>query len=59
MHARENLTQAVEDYLKSIYELTQCDERASTTQIAERMRVTPASVTGMLRRMAASEPLSA
>jgi DtxR family Mn-dependent transcriptional regulator len=56
MQTREILTQAVEDYLKSIYEITQCDERASTNRIAERMHVTPASVTGMLRRMAASDP---
>ena len=56
MIPRENLTQAVEDYLKSIYEITQDDGRASTNRIAERMGVTPASVTGMLKRMAANEP---
>jgi len=46
---RERLTQSVEDYLKSIYELTQEVERVSTNRIAERMGVTAASVTGMLK----------
>jgi DtxR family Mn-dependent transcriptional regulator len=53
---RQNLTTATEDYLKSIYELTRLEERASTNQIAERMGVTPASVTGMLKRLATSDP---
>jgi DtxR family Mn-dependent transcriptional regulator len=53
---RENLTQAIEDYLKAIYEITVSDERASTNQIAGRMGVTPASVTGMLKRLAANDP---
>jgi DtxR family Mn-dependent transcriptional regulator len=53
---RQNLTTATEDYLKSIYELTLLDERASTNQIAERMGVTPASVTGMLKRLASNDP---
>ena len=41
---RENLTQAVEDYLKTIYELITVHGRASTTQIAEALDVKPASV---------------
>jgi DtxR family Mn-dependent transcriptional regulator len=53
---RETLTQSIEDYLKVIYELTQEESRATTNQIAERMEVTPASVTGMLKRLAANEP---
>jgi DtxR family Mn-dependent transcriptional regulator len=53
---RENLTQSVEDYLKTIYEITNAERRASTNQIAERMGVTPASVTGMLKRLAANDP---
>ena len=53
---RQNLTQAIEDYLKTIYEITLSDERASTNQIAERMGVTPASVTGMLKRLATNDP---
>jgi len=53
---RENLTQAIEDYLKTIYDITLSDERASTNQIAERMGVKPASVTGMLKRLATNDP---
>lgn len=53
---RENLTYAVEDYLKVIYELTATQERATTTQIAERMDVTPASVTGMIKRLSSNDP---
>jgi DtxR family Mn-dependent transcriptional regulator len=60
--ARLELSPAFEDYLKVIYELT-CgsggeaqEERASTLQIAERMGVKPASVTGMVQRLAAYEP---
>lgn len=53
---RENLTQSIEDYLKSIYEITQQEQRASTNQIAERMGVRPASVTGMLKRLANNDP---
>jgi DtxR family Mn-dependent transcriptional regulator len=53
---RENLTHAIEDYLKIIYELTLCESRATTNQIAERMGVKPASVTGMLKRLSANNP---
>jgi len=53
---REHLSDAVEDYLKAIYELTQGGSPASTNHIAARMGVAPASVTGMLKRLAASEP---
>jgi DtxR family Mn-dependent transcriptional regulator len=53
---RDNLTQSVEDYLKAIYDLTLDQGRASTSQISQRMGVTPASVTGMLKRLAANDP---
>jgi DtxR family Mn-dependent transcriptional regulator len=53
---RENLTHAIEDYLKIIYELTLEQPRASTNAIAERMGVAPASVTGMLKRLAVNDP---
>lgn len=53
---RENLTQAVEDYLKTIYELLSQHGRASTTQIAEALDVKPASVTGMIQKLAAADP---
>ncbi len=50
------LTQAVEDYLKTIYEIVSLHERASTTQIAEVLDVKPASVTGMLQKLAETDP---
>ena len=53
---RENLTQAIEDYIKVIYELTRNGDRATTNQLAERLDITPASVTGMLKNMAAVNP---
>lgn len=53
---REHLTQSVEDYLKSIYELTEQDERVSTNRIAKRLGVKAGTVTGMLQRLAANEP---
>jgi DtxR family Mn-dependent transcriptional regulator len=53
---RENLTHTIEDYLKAIYEITTTDERASTNQIAATLNVTPASVTGMIKKLAATDP---
>lgn len=53
---RENLTQTIEDYVKTIYQLTRDSQRASTNQIAASLEVTPASVTGMLKKLASTEP---
>ena len=53
---RKNLSHAVEDYLKAIYDLTQDEARATTNQIAERLGVKAGSVTGMLKRLAANDP---
>jgi DtxR family Mn-dependent transcriptional regulator len=53
---REKLTHAVEDYLKTIYLIQSVHGRASTKQIAERLEVTPASVTGMLKKLAETNP---
>ena len=47
-------TPAVEDYLKSIYALGRTGEAATTSALAERLDVAPASVTGMLKKLAAS-----
>ncbi len=52
----EKITQTVEDYLKTIYDITSDHERASTNQIAESLGVAPASVTGMLKKLADIEP---
>jgi len=53
---RENLTHVIEDYLKAIYDLTAASGRATTNQIAERMAVTPASVTNMIQKLAITDP---
>jgi DtxR family Mn-dependent transcriptional regulator len=47
---------AVEDYLKAIYQLQGQDEAVSTTELAHRLHLTPASVTGMIKRLAADDP---
>lgn len=48
------LSAPVEDYLKAIYEIEQTAGGASvaTTDLAQRLGVAPASVTGMVRRLA-------
>lgn len=45
-------TGPVEDYLKAIYELARDGGTATTTDIARRLDIAPASVTGMVRRLA-------
>jgi DtxR family Mn-dependent transcriptional regulator len=46
------LTAPVEDYLKTIYELEAISGSAPTNDIAHRLSIAPASVTGMVRRLA-------
>lgn len=50
------LTQATQDYLKQIFALTENGLPASTNALAERLGVAPASVTGMVQKLASSEP---
>ncbi len=45
-------SQAIEDYLKTIYELQCTEGQVGTTVLAERLSVTPASVTGMVKKLA-------
>lgn len=49
---RRNLSRSVEDYLKAIYRLTAEGGPASTSAVAEALEIQPASVTGMVKRMA-------
>ena len=52
-HAPEpRLTRSVEDYLKAVYSLTEREESASTSALADVLDVQPASVTGMVKRLA-------
>jgi DtxR family Mn-dependent transcriptional regulator len=46
------LTEPVEDYLKAIYELESRFGAAATSDVASALDVAPASVTGMVRRLA-------
>lgn len=47
-----DLTGPVEDYLKAIYEIELSHEAAATNDIAHRLQIAPASVSGMVRRLA-------
>jgi DtxR family transcriptional regulator, Mn-dependent transcriptional regulator len=48
----DELTAPVEDYLKAIYDLERGADAAATNDIAHRLEIAPASVTGMVRRLA-------
>jgi DtxR family transcriptional regulator, Mn-dependent transcriptional regulator len=48
----ERLTAPVEDYLKAIYAIELAGDAAATTDIAQRLAIAPASVSGMVRRLA-------
>jgi DtxR family Mn-dependent transcriptional regulator len=50
------LTQSNQDYLKHIYDLSANGLPASTTDLAARLCIAPASVTGMIQRMANATP---
>jgi DtxR family Mn-dependent transcriptional regulator len=46
------LSAAIEDYVRAIYDLGRDGNPVSTSALAERLGVAPASVTGMLKRLA-------
>jgi DtxR family Mn-dependent transcriptional regulator len=48
----DSLTAPVEDYLKAVYEIERSGSAAATTTLASRLGVAPASVSGMVRRLA-------
>jgi len=50
------ITDSIQDYLKVIYELTEGGEAASTTALAARLQIAPASVTGMMQKLASAKP---
>lgn len=52
------LTGPVEDYLKAIYALGRGTDAVATSDIAQRLEVAPASVSGMVRRLAEQGLLS-
>jgi DtxR family Mn-dependent transcriptional regulator len=56
MKSAETLTRAVQDYLKAVYALAGEEGRASTNDLAQELGVSPASVTGMIQKLAAQDP---
>lgn len=53
------LSPAIEDYLRAIYKLSRrnpAGENVTTTQLAEKLNLRPASITVMLQRLAATDP---
>jgi DtxR family transcriptional regulator, Mn-dependent transcriptional regulator len=52
-HPKRRTNEGAENYAKAIYELQEKDARAvRTTEVAKRLGVTPASASGMLKRLA-------
>lgn len=52
----ESLSDSIQDYLKIIYDLTRSGENASTSALATRLGIAPASVTGMMQRLSSLKP---
>jgi DtxR family Mn-dependent transcriptional regulator len=51
--APSDLSDSIQDYLKEIYKLGTQTERVSTSALAERQRVSPASASAMVKKLAA------
>lgn len=49
-------SEAIDDYLKAIYQIAGQNVRASTAALAEQLSVSPPSVTGMLKKLAEADP---
>ena len=48
------MSRSTEEYLEALYNLTQNGKTASTTEISKRLKISPASVTEMIRKLADS-----
>jgi len=53
---KKKLTISIQDYLKTIYELTENGENASTNALAKKLNISAPSVTGMIQKLASSKP---
>jgi len=51
--AEEALSDSIQDYLKEIYKLRTDSGKATTTALAKRLHVSPASVSAMVKKLAA------
>lgn len=52
----KELSHNIQDYLKRIYELTGSGNNATTSQLAEALGISAASVTNMLQKLSQTEP---
>jgi len=52
----QKLTISTQDYLKTIYELTENGETASTNALAQKMKISAPSVTGMIQKLSSGKP---
>jgi DtxR family Mn-dependent transcriptional regulator len=52
----QTLTVSIQDYLKSIYELTENGESATTNALAKKLKISAPSVTGMIQKLASATP---
>ncbi|MEW6286310.1 MAG: metal-dependent transcriptional regulator [Chloroflexota bacterium] len=53
---KKKFTISTEDYLKTIYELTENGESASTNALAQKLKISAPSVTGMIKKLASAKP---
>ena len=53
---QKSISHNIQDYLKRIYEITLNKERAATTELAEALSISAASVTNMLQKLSTTEP---
>jgi DtxR family transcriptional regulator, Mn-dependent transcriptional regulator len=52
MGERRELTSAMQDYIRAVYDLSRIESPVATTSLARHLDVAPASVTGMIKRLA-------
>ena len=52
----QTLTTSIQDYLKSIYELTENGETATTNALSRKLNISAPSVTGMIQKLASAKP---
>jgi len=52
----QDISHNIQDYLKRIYEITRSGQKASTSQLAQVLGISAASVTNMLQKLSKSSP---
>ena len=52
----DTLSSSIQDYLKHIFELSEHGDPASTKDLSTRLGIAPASVTGMVQKLASANP---